>query len=315
MAPQIFIDGDVGTTGLQIKSRLEGRLDIELLCLDNAIRKNPEARAEMLNRADISILCLPDDAAIEAVSMVTNPDVRLIDASTAHRVADGWVYGFPEYNKTQSSIISKANKVSNPGCYALTSISILYPLVQAGVLPADWPISINAISGYSGGGKGMISQFEEKDDSKYTEAPFFAYGLSLEHKHLPEITHWSGIRHSPLFVPSVGRYAQGMIVQVPLPLWSMHGSFKARDIHDVLDNHYSGQEFVSIAPLSESKKISKLEPQCLNGSNQLRLYVFADESEEQVVVAGLLDNLGKGASGQAVQNLNLMLGIDEATSL
>jgi N-acetyl-gamma-glutamyl-phosphate reductase len=315
MTPQIFIDGDVGTTGLQIKSRLEGRLDIELLCLDNAIRKNPEARAEMLNRADISVLCLPDDASIEAVSMVSNPDVRLIDASTAHRVADGWVYGFPEYSKSQSSIISKAKRVSNPGCYALTSISILHPLVQAGLLSADWPISINAISGYSGGGKGMISQFEEKDDTKYTKAPFFAYGLSLEHKHLPEITHWSGIRHSPLFVPSVGRYAQGMIVQVPLPLWSMQGGFKATDIHEALANHYSGQKFVSVAPLSESRNLSKLEPQSLNGSNQLYLYVFADKSEEQVVVAGLLDNLGKGAAGQAIQNLNLMLGIDESTGL
>jgi len=315
MTAKIFIDGDVGTTGLQIKSRLEGRQDIELLSLDDAVRKNPKAREEILNHADISILCLPDDAAVEAVSMVTNPDVRLIDASTAHRVADGWVYGFPEYNKKQSSAISKAKRVANPGCYSLTSVSILYPLVHTGLLPVDWPISINAISGYSGGGKSMISQFEDKYNSEYTDTPFFAYGLSLEHKHLSEITHWSGIIHSPIFVPSVGRYAQGMIVQVPLPLWSMQGCFKAIDVHEALDHHYSGQKFVTVAPLSESQNLSKLEPQSLNGSNKLRLYVFSDKSGEQVVVAGLLDNLGKGASGQAVQNLNLMLGINEATGL
>ena len=315
MTAKVFIDGDVGTTGLQIKSHLEGRSDIKMLRLDDADRKDPVKRAEVLNRADISILCLPDDASIEAASMVTNPNARLIDASTAHRIADGWVYGFPEYNRTQAAEIAKAKRIANPGCYALTSISILHPLVDAGILPTDWPVTINAISGYSGGGKGMIATFEDKENAAYTETPFFAYGLALNHKHLPEITHWSGISHSPLFVPSVGRYAQGMIVQIPLPLWSMSGNFKAKDVHQALSDHYDGQNFVSVAPLSETQELSKLEPEGLNNTNELRLHVFTDASSEQVVVAGLLDNLGKGASGQAVQNLNLMLNVDESNGL
>lgn len=315
MTAQVFIDGDVGTTGLQIKARLEERDDIHLLRLDDANRKNPEMRADMLNRADVSILCLPDDAAMEAASMVTNPKARLIDASTAHRITDGWVYGFPEYNKAQASKIAKADRVANPGCYALTSVSILHPLVEAGFIPADWPVTINAISGYSGGGKNMISEFEDPENAAYTQSPFFAYGLSLNHKHLPEITHWSGLKHAPLFVPSVGRYAQGMVVQVPLPLWSMPGNLRAKDIHGALAAYYEGQKFVSVLPLDATKDMSRLEPESLNGTNELHLHVFSDESGEQVVVAGLLDNLGKGASGQAVQNLNLMLGVAEDTGL
>lgn len=315
MTAQIFIDGDVGTTGLQIKSRLEGRDDIKLLRLDDAVRKDPAKRAEMLNQADVSILCLPDAAAIEAASMITNPNARLIDASTAHRTADGWVYGFPEYNKAQAAKIADADRVANPGCYALTSVSILHPLIEAGILAANWPLTINAISGYSGGGKGMISQFEDKSSDGYTETPFFAYGLGLNHKHLPEITHWSGLDHAPLFVPSVGRYAQGMIVQIPLPLWSMPGGARAKDVHEALADHYAGRKFVSVAGLDSAHAMARLEPESLNNTNELQLFVFSDEAGEQVVVAGLLDNLGKGASGQAVQNLNLMLGVDEATGL
>ncbi len=315
MTAQVFIDGDVGTTGLQIKARLEARNDIQLLRLDDANRKDPVKRAEMLNLADVSILCLPDDAAIEAVSLVTNPKARLIDASTAHRIADGWAYGFPEYSKDQAEKIAKAGRVANPGCYALTSVSILHPLVEAGLVPTDWPVTINAISGYSGGGKNLIAEFEDPANATYTETPFFAYGLSLKHKHLPEITHWGGLDHAPLFVPSVGRYAQGMVVQVPLPLWAMPGSTRANDVHAALSAHYEGQQFVKVLPLAETREMARLEPESLNDTNMLHLHVFADESGEQAVVAGLLDNLGKGASGQAVQNLNLMLGVAEDTGL
>jgi len=315
MTAQIFIDGDVGTTGLQIKSRLEGRNDIRLLTLDEAVRKDPVKRAECLNAADVSILCLPDAAAIEAVSLVTNPDARLIDASTAHRIAKGWAYGFPEYDEHQAEKIASASRVANPGCYALTSVSIIHPLVSSGLIPADWPITINAVSGYSGGGKGLIAEFEDTSNNTYTEAPFFAYGLSLEHKHLPEITHWGGLAHAPLFVPSVARYNQGMIVQVPLPLWSMPGNLSAGDIHQVLSDHYAGQRFVSVIPVQDTQGLARLEPEILNNTNELHIYVFTDSGQKQVLVAGVLDNLGKGASGQAVQNLNLMLGMDPASGL
>lgn len=315
MAAKVFIDGDVGTTGLQIKARLEQRSDIELLRLDDAVRKDPEKRAEMLNAADVSILCLPDEAAIEANSLVTNPNARLIDASTAHRIADGWVYGFPEYEADQAKKIANASRVANPGCYALTSVAILHPLVKAGLLASDWPVTINAISGYSGGGKGLINEFEDTDHPSHTEAPFFAYGLGLQHKHLPEITRWAGLEHAPLFVPSVGRYAQGMIVQAPLPLWSFSTKISVGDVHDALKDHYQDQHFVSVKPLEEAANLARLEPEYLNNTNNLDIYVFADGAGEQVVVAGVLDNLGKGASGQAVQNLNLMLGVDPATGL
>lgn len=315
MTAQIFIDGDVGTTGLQIKSRLERRDDISLLKLDEAVRKDPEKRAECLNTADISILCLPDAAAIEAASMVTNSNSRLIDASTAHRIADGWTYGFPEYDEHQAEKIANASRVANPGCYALTSVSIIHPLVNSGLIPPDWPITINAVSGYSGGGKALIAEFEDELNKAYTQTPFFAYGLSLEHKHLPEIAHWGGLAHTPLFVPSVARYNQGMIVQIPLPLWAMPGNLSAGDVHRVLSDHYSDQQFVSVIPIKDTQELARLEPELLNDTNELQIYVFADPQQKQVVVAGVLDNLGKGASGQAVQNLNLMLGIDPATGL
>jgi len=304
---KVFIDGDVGTTGLQIRERLASRTDIEVLRLDEADRKNPNRRSDMLNAADVSILCLPDAASIEAATMTTNPSSRLIDASTAHRTAAGWVYGFPEYQPDHAKVVAAATRVSNPGCYALTSVAILYPLVQAGLVATDWPVTINAISGYSGGGKAMIASFEDAAALDHTETPFRVYGLGLNHKHLPEITKWAGLSHSPLFVPSVGRFAQGMIVQVPLPLWAMPGSATAMDIHAALADHYSGETSVEVAPLAETMAMNGLEPEGLNNTNTLRLHVFANEADGQCVVMGLLDNLGKGASGQAVQNLNLML--------
>lgn len=315
MTTQIFIDGSVGTTGLQIAGRLDQRRDIEMLRLGEAERKDRKARAAMLNAADIVILCLPDEAAREAVALIDNPQTRVIDASTAHRTNPDWVYGFPEYDSGQREGIAAAKRVTNPGCYALASIAILHPLVKAGLVGAAWPVTINAISGYSGGGKGLIAAFEDEACDSYTEAPFYAYGLTLRHKHVPEITHWSGLAHAPVFVPSVGRFAQGMLVQIPLPLWSMPETPSPGDVHDALAAHYAGLRFVTVAAPDDIAAMDRLEPDAANGTNELRLYVFGNEESGQAVVMALLDNLGKGAAGHAVQNLNLMIGAAEATGL
>ena len=315
MVSTVFIDGEVGTTGLQIHARLKDRSDIKLLHLSDSERKDPARRREALNDADLSILCLPDPAAREAVALVDNPNARLIDASTAHRVADDWVFGFSEHSAKQREMIASAKRVSNPGCYAVTSIAMLHPLVSAGLLATDTPITINAVSGYSGGGKGMIASYEDPTAANYTTAPFNVYGLTLEHKHVPEIQRYSGLTKRPLFVPSVGRYRQGMIVQVPLQLWSLASRPTPSDIYRTLTAHYAGCRFVSVVPLPESAKMSGLEPEGLNDTNQLRLHVFGNEGGEQAVLMGLIDNLGKGASGMAVQNMNIMLGLPEDTGL
>jgi len=315
MAATVFIDGEHGTTGLQINARLSGRKDVSMLSLAHEDRRNVDARRELLNKANIVILCLPDDAAIEAVSMIENPDVRVIDASTAHRTAEGWVFGFPEYDAAQRKRVAEANRVSNPGCYAVASISMIHPLVSAGLLPTDWPVTINAVSGYSGGGKSMIAEFEDKQSPSYTEAPFFVYGLTLKHKHVPEIQRHGGLARRPLFVPSVGRFAQGMIVQIPLQLWALPGTPAPADIHAALADHYAGCRYVTVAAPDAVAGIARLEPETVNDTNELRLHVFANEAEGQVVLAALLDNLGKGASGSTVQNMNIMLGLDEAAGL
>lgn len=315
MSARIFIDGAVGTTGLQIRARLENRDDIELVTLSEQNRKDAGARRDMLNSVDMAILCLPDDAAREAVAMIENSDVKVIDASTAHRVADGWAYGFPELNADQTAAIAACKRVSNPGCYAVASISILNPLVSAGLLPSEHAVSINAISGYSGGGKQLIANFEDKSSDGYTEAPFFAYGLGLQHKHVPEITQHGGLSKRPLFVPSVGRFAQGMLVQIPLQLWDLPSAPSAKDVHGVLASHYAGRNFVKVADLADSAAMGQIQPEDANGTNDLRLFVFANEDEQQAVVMAQLDNLGKGASGSCVQNLNIMFGFDETAGL
>jgi len=315
MAPKVFIDGEAGTTGLQILDRLANRTDLSLLHLNDAERKDSERRKAMLNEADLAILCLPDDAARESVLLIENPDTKVIDASTAHRTSDGWAFGFPEYEKGHRGKIASAKRVANPGCYAICSIAILHPLIVAGLIKDDWPITINAISGYSGGGKSLIAEFEGSSSSGYSKAPFFTYGHNLAHKHVPEITRWSGLKHAPIFVPSVGQYAQGMIVQVPLPLWAMSNSPSPKAIHTALQDHYAGEEFVTVTPLQELEAIERLAPEALNGTNKMQLYVFTNEGEGEAVVMALVDNLGKGASGQAVQNLNIMLGLGEATGL
>ena len=315
MSPKVFIDGEAGTTGLQIQKRLEGRADIRILSIDPSKRKDAAARSKMLNSADLVILCLPDDAAKEAVTLITNPAVEVIDASTAHRVADGWIYGFPEMAPNYRDVIAKAKRITNPGCWSTGAIALLRPLVAAGLLGPDYPVSINGVSGYSGGGKAMIAEFENPDDPAFTKAPYRIYGLDLGHKHAPEIQKCAGLRVCPLMAPSVGRFAQGMLVEVPLHLALMLEGLKPADLHAVLAKAYKGERFVEVVSLEQSAVIKTLPPEQMNNTNKMRLFVFGKAGGDQARLVAQLDNLGKGASGQAVQNMNIMLGLAEETSL
>ena len=311
MPTKIFIDGEVGTTGLQIKERLAKRTDLDFISLGEEKRKDAGARREALNEADIAILCLPDDAAREAVSLVDNDRTRVIDASTAHRVAPGWSYGFPEMTPSQKQEISGAMRVTNPGCYPTGMIALVRPLVDAGLVPSDWPLTVNAVSGYSGGGKGMIAEFEDTTASNYTRDNYRTYALTLAHKHVPEMQSYGRLAHPPLFAPAVGRYAQGMIVDVPLQLWAIKGVPSPATLHEVLAKRYEGRQFVSVASAEETESMKGLDPEGLNGTNRLKLFVFGNEKTQQARLVALLDNLGKGASGQAVQCLNIMIGAEE----
>lgn len=310
MTHTIFIDGEAGTTGLEIRERLEARPDLQLMLLGDR-RRDVEARREALNTADAVILCLPDDAAKEAVSMIDNPAVRVIDASTAYRVDPDWTYGFAEMAADQREKIAASTRVSNPGCYPTGFIGLVRPLVSGGVVPAGWPVTVNAVSGYSGGGKAMIAEFEAENAS----TAYRAYGLSLKHKHVPEMTRHTGLERNVLFAPAVGAYRQGMLVEVPLHLSALPGSPSVEVVHGALVEHYAGARFVEVADLEATEAMAGLEPEGLNGTNRMRLHVFGDRNGEQARLVALLDNLGKGASGAAVQNLNLMLGLDEATGL
>lgn len=313
MAPRVFIDGEAGTTGLQIRERLFGRRDIELVSIDPARRKDADARAELLNGSDAVILCLPDDAAREAVSLIDNPAVKVIDASSAHRTANGWTFGFAEMAPGQRAAIAAGARVSNPGCYPTGAIALIRPLVEAGLLPSDWPVTVNAVSGYSGGGKGMIAEFEDASAPDYTTVPYRIYAMGLQHKHVPEMQVHGRLAHKPLFAPAVGRYAQGMIVEVPLQLWALPGKPSLADLHGALAAAYEGERFVEVVSLADAAAVKTLDPEGLNGTNRMKLYVFG--GGEQARLVALLDNLGKGASGAAVQNLNLMLGLDEGAGL
>src|SRR3990167_1908145 len=302
--PKVFIDGEAGTTGLQIRERLVGRTDLELLSIAPERRKDADARAERLNAADLVILCLPDDAAREAVGLISNPAVKVIDASTAHRTAEGWTFGFPELCKSQRAAIKAARRVSNPGCYSTGAIALIRPLIQADLMPADFAVSINAISGYTGGGKPMIAEFEDAGGPTFTTVPYRIYALVLEHKHVPEIQVRAGLLTRPLFSPAVGRYAQGMLVELPLHLDPVGAGPDLRDIHAALQQHYRGEAFVEVVPLKECEALKTLDPEGLNGTNRMRLYVFGSETGRQARLVAQLDNLGKGASGAAGQNMN-----------
>ncbi len=315
MAPKVFIDGEAGTTGLQIRERLIGRTDIQLISIDPERRKDADARAEMLNSADAVILCLPDDAAKEAVSLITNPEVKVIDASTAYRTAEGWTYGFAEMSKEQRKKIAGSKRVSNPGCYPTGAIGLIRPLVCADILPAEYPVSINAVSGYSGGGKAMIADFEDPTSENYTRDAYRIYAMGMGHKHVPEIQTHGGLLTRPIFAPAVGRYAQGMLVEVPLHLSLLPGAPSLASLHKVLNEHYAHERFVEVASLDEAKSLKTLDPEGLNGTNRMKLFVFGSDTSGQARLVALLDNLGKGASGAAVQNLNIMLGLDEGAGL
>jgi N-acetyl-gamma-glutamyl-phosphate reductase len=315
MAAKVFIDGEAGTTGLQIRDHLAARRDIALVSIDPEKRKDTVARRDLLNHADLVILCLPDDAARHAIGMIQSNAVRVIDASTAHRTEPGWTYGFPEMAKPQRAAIAGSRRVANPGCYPTGFIALVRPLVEAGLVPRDWPVTVNAVSGYSGGGKSMIAEFEDKTAANYTTVQYRIYGLTLAHKHAPEMQHHAGLLHRPLFAPSVGRYARGMIVEVPLHLAALPGKPRLEDLHAALAATYKGEPFVEVASLDEAKELSTLDPEGLNGTNRMRLYVFGNEGTRQARLVALLDNLGKGAAGAAVQNLNLMLGLPETAGL
>lgn len=305
MKPTVFIDGEAGTTGLQICQRLAGRGDLTLLSIDPTKRKDEAARAELLNEADLAILCLPDEAARKAVELVANPETVIVDASSAHRTHSDWAYGFPEMASHQRDIIRVSKRISNPGCYPTGFIALMRPLVQAGLVPADYPVTVNAVSGYSGGGKGMIAEFEAGGDA------YRSYGLTQKHKHAPEMKHHVGLSHAPVFTPAVGRYAQGMIVEVPLALWSL--GTDRQSIARAYEASYGTSRFIKLHSLIEADAMQSVEPEANNGTNMLDLFVFGND--EQARLMARFDNLGKGASGAAVQNLNLVLGMDEATGL
>jgi N-acetyl-gamma-glutamyl-phosphate reductase len=300
----VFIDGEAGTTGLLIRERLAAHPRVRVLSLPEAERKSPAARKAAMAEASLAVLCLPDDAAKESVALadsLPNGGPRILDASTAHRVAEGWTYGFPELSAAQHQAVRNARRVSNPGCYPTGAVALLRPLVDAGIIAADFPVTVNAVSGYSGGGKSMIAAYEAG-----TAPSFELYGLGLSHKHVPELQQYAGLTRRPIFVPSVGNFRQGMLVSIPLHLDALASKPSLADLHAALAARYAGSPWVGVLP---AEAAGKLEAEALNGTNTLELRVFGNEAHRQAVLVARLDNLGKGASGAAVQNLELMLGL------
>ena len=308
---RVFIDGEAGTTGLQIRDRLSGRIDVELLSIPAEHRKDPVARRALFEAAEAVILCLPDEAARDAAASLESFDVRVIDASSAHRVAPNWSYGFPELSRVARAEIATARRVANCGCYATGFIALVRPLVDAGLVPADWPITVNAVSGYTGGGRSMIAEFEDEAN----RTPYRLYGLELGHKHVAEMRAHARLEVDPLFTPAVGRFAQGMLVEVPLQLASMPGRPTVGDVHAALAAHYDKARFVEVVKPRVAATMTTLEPEALNGTNRLQLFAFGAPARTQARLVARLDNLGKGASGAAVQNLNIMFGLDETLGL
>jgi len=311
MTSRVFIDGAAGTTGLEIRDRLACRDDIELLAIAEDRRKDASARAEALNAADAVILCLPDDAAREAVALIENPGTRVIDASTAHRTAGSWSYGFAELEPDQREVLAKATRISNPGCYPTGFLALVRPLVRAGLLPADTPLSTNAVSGYSGGGKSMIAMFEDANSPEATETAFRAYALGLGHKHVPEMQKRAGLDHPPIFFPSVARTYRGMLVEIPLHLHLLPRRPSGDALRDVLSEAYAGSALLRVA--RDNPPALMIEHAA--GTDRLDLFVYADEKAGQARLVAALDNLGKGAAGAAVQNLNIALGLNETEGL
>lgn len=315
MTTKVFIDGAYGTTGLEIRERLAARPELSLVQLTDGERKDLQARTRALNEADVVILCLPDQAAEEAVALIENPAVRVIDASTAHRVAQNWVYGFAELEADSRAKIAAARRVSNPGCYPTGFLALVRPLVRAKIVPADFPLTVNAVSGYSGGGKAMIEEFENKASPVYTETIVRTYALTLSHKHVPEMQLHAGLAHPPVFAPSVGRFYRGMIVEVPLQLWALPKAPTVAAVHETLAAAYHDAALVDVARLTDGVTLKSLDAEALKDTNRMKLHVFGNDMHGQARLVAVLDNLGKGASGAAVQNLNIMLGLPEMSGL
>ncbi len=312
---KIFIDGREGTTGLQIHERLKSRSDIILLEIPEQDRKNPQIKKRLLNEADLVLLCLPDEASRESVTLIENDKTKVIDSSTAFRTAEGWTYGIPELNRQQRDLIKRTKRLSNPGCHATGFIMAFYPLVQERIVPLDYPVFVQSVTGYSGGGKKLIALYESGETPEEKLKGPRHYALNLNHKHLAEMQKVTGLKYPPLFTPIVGQYYQGMVVSIPLLSRMIPKRINARNIREILAEYYQSEPFVRVVPFDDGTFLDNgfLIPTECNQTNRIDLFVFGNE--EQILVAARLDNLGKGASGAAVQNMNIMLGVEEGTGL